>query len=89
MSEPKYSQDIIRRYREMNEANAFNREVTERVPVDLDCDDVSFACGHKQRINRLFFKIPGTSQNQNSFHCNECEKEWLARAVEEEEKGKG
>jgi hypothetical protein len=79
MERPKYSADIIRRYREMDEANAFRREVKERVPVDLDYDQVTFSCGHQQEFNHGFFQL----MPDGKFHCETCKKEWLAKAVEE------
>jgi hypothetical protein len=35
---PKYSADIIRRYREMDDAGGFMREVVTHAPVDVTWD---------------------------------------------------
>jgi hypothetical protein len=81
---PRYSPDLIRRYREMDDANAFRRTITEVVPIDLDRDLVTLACGHQQELSRLLLR-PSPSQ---AFDCDDCRNQWLAQAVAEEEKQK-
>jgi len=77
---PDYSPDVIRRYREINHADGFKREVKERVPVDLKIDEVTFDCGHKQEIMPCLIDAMAGGK----LHCFTCEKEWLAKAAEEE-----
>jgi hypothetical protein len=82
MSEPHYSQDIIRRYREMYDAHAFLREVTEDVPVDLNYDQMTLSCGHQHRTFRLMAKA-----GDGKVTCEICVKEWLDKAVDDEKRG--
>jgi hypothetical protein len=80
MSEPKYSPEILRRYREMR-PNGFLRQITERVPVDLDWDEMLLSCGHRQRSWCLLID----AMLGEKFECDQCRDEWLAEAVQEEE----
>ena len=79
IQKPRYSPEIILRYREMERAGEFKREVKERVPSDLDFDELTLSCGHKKEMN-----VYQISAMDGTVTCNECRKEWLAKAVEEE-----
>jgi hypothetical protein len=83
MSEPEYSQDIIRRYREMDDANAFRHEAKRRVPIGLDYDRAILSCGHEQEMLRHFLKA-----TDGKLQCEACKQEWLAKAIEEEKRTK-
>jgi hypothetical protein len=82
MSKPQYSQDLIRRYREMLDTKAFRRETVGVAPVDLDYDLLTLSCGHCQETSR-YLVLAG----EGKVPCRACEKEWLAKAVEEEQRG--
>ena len=82
-AKPKYSPEVIQRYREMQETHRFRRQVKERVLVDLNTDEATLSCGHK--LETMASLINATD---GQLHCRECEKEWLAKAVEEENRGK-
>jgi hypothetical protein len=77
-----YSPDIIRRYREMEDTRAFLQDVSEHTPVDLDCDRVTLTCGHQQFASRHVVEA-----REGKVHCQTCRQEWLAKAVEEEQRG--
>jgi hypothetical protein len=76
--ERKYSVEIIRRYRKMEKANVFVREMKERHPVDLDFDEVTYSCGHKAKILATALDaLPGGGK----LSCRTCAEEWLASHV--------
>jgi hypothetical protein len=80
MAKPKYSVEIIRRYREMDRAGEFMRGIQERIPVSLNADEVLLSCGHKREVtDRLIDAMPN-----GMLHCYECRDQWLAKAVEEQ-----
>ena len=80
-SKPDYSSEVIQRYREMRGRQAFRRQIEGRVPGGLNTDDVTLSCGHK--LETMASLINATD---GRLHCRECEREWLAKAVEEEKK---
>ena len=80
-----YSLDIIRRYREMDDADAFDREVVSHVPVDLNNDEITLACGHTITLMRRFMRLT----KNGKFHCKACEQAWLEQAVKEEHEKPG
>jgi hypothetical protein len=77
--EPPYPPETIRRYREMQKNKAFERAVRERTPVDLNYDEFTLECGHKQVMSVLVF---GAKMN-STLHCQDCVREWLEKAKEE------
>ena len=52
----------------------------ERIPLDLDFDELTLSCGHKKEMN-----IYQVEAMDGKVQCLECRKEWLAKAVKEEE----
>jgi hypothetical protein len=78
--EPKYSPEVIRRYREMRKTNAFGRKTQERAPVDLDVDELTLECGHKQQFTARFLDLHKSS---NTMHCEVCVREWLEQQGKE------
>jgi hypothetical protein len=79
--QPKYSAEIIRRYREMDDAGGFMREVVTREPVDVTWDEITFACGHKWETMPKLLELSG-----GKAKCHACAEEWLAGALREEQK---
>jgi hypothetical protein len=80
---PKYSLEVIRRYRQMEDRNAFHQEVKKRVPIDLGTDRVTLACGHKEEMTHSFLRA-ATSLNEAKdldnksplkVLCMECRKQ--------------
>ena len=91
--EPNYSPEVIRRYREMEGRNAFNREVKERVTINLEKDRVTFACGHHEEVPYGLLdaaanlaRAKGIDQGPLMLLCRECRNEWLAEAMREDRK---
>ena len=82
--ERKYSVEIIRRYREMEKTDAFDRDIVAREPFDLHNGEVTFSCGHRTRIlARMIDRMP------DKFQCHACADEWLAEAVRQEKPEQG
>ena len=91
--EPNYSLEVIRRYREMEGRNAFNREVKERVTINLEKDRVTFACGHQEQMPYSMLDVAanlarakGIDESPLMLVCRECRSEWLAEAMREDRK---
>jgi hypothetical protein len=78
---PKYSPEIIRRYRELDDAEGFTREIVTRVPMDPTWDAVTFTCGHKwQALARLLDTLCGKAK------CWICSDAWLTEAARAEQR---
>jgi hypothetical protein len=85
-TEPKYSQEVIRRYRELDQAGGFRRAIVEHRPVSLTQDWLRLECGHDQEGSYTLYETLGQARSKSeppSVHCNQCIKEWLAKASEE------
>ena len=80
---PRYSPEVIRRYREMEQAREFDRDITDRSPIDPKTDEVTLTCGHKARASLRILAAMGTKYK---MPCSVCAREWLAKAVEAESK---
>jgi predicted Zn-ribbon and HTH transcriptional regulator len=80
--EREYSLEVIRRYREMEAGDRFNRRVMERVPISLKRDRVVLECGHEREFDAGFLDLRA-SVNLGAA-CPTCTEEWLKRVVEEE-----
>jgi hypothetical protein len=80
----KYSAEIIRRYRELDEAEGFTREIVTRVPINVTYDAVTFTCGHKwQALAGLLNTLCGKAR------CWICSDAWLTEAARADERNKG
>jgi hypothetical protein len=89
--EENYSPAVIRRYREMEGRNAFNREVKERVTINLEKDRVTFACGHHEEVPYGLLdaaanlaRAKGIDESPLMLLCRECRGEWLKQAAAED-----
>jgi hypothetical protein len=80
-AKPNYPREVVQRYREMAEKHAFARQIKKRVPVDLNTDKVPLSCGHK--LETMASLINATAAK---LLYRECQKQWLAEAVEEAKK---
>ena len=63
------TRELIERYRAQN----FQRKVMERVPLDLDHDEVTLSCGHKKQMDVHLIEA-----SDHQLNCKECANEWLA-----------
>src|SRR5215469_9892143 len=76
-TEPNYPPDLA--LSEMRDKKGFKCAVVERAPLDLDYDEFTLECGHKQVMDsRLLEPKIG-----NTWHCPDCAREWLEKAQEE------
>jgi hypothetical protein len=81
---PKYSVQIVRRYRELDEAEGFTREIVTRVPINVTYDEVTFTCGHKwQALAGLLNTLCGKAK------CWICSDAWLTEAARAEQRNTG
>ena len=82
---PKYSQEIILRYRELKTSGGFDRTIEERIPIEPDWDELTLSpCGHKTRI--LIMPINSVYVKGTTHQCPRCEKAWLAQALEDDKR---
>jgi hypothetical protein len=97
MTEPKYPPEVILKYRELNDASGFDREIVKREPVNLEQDRLTLGCGHSTRkscntlamtlnLSRLKMTevVKGAGEKQQQapkVRCDECAMEWLAEAL--------
>jgi hypothetical protein len=81
---PEYSIEILRRYREADNAGSFMRDIVERVLVDPEDDELTLACGHKRRALASLVDAGGGK----TFRCRQCADQWLAEAVREKRGGR-
>jgi hypothetical protein len=77
----KYSPAIIHCYREIDNADGFDREIVARVAGDPDDDEVTFACGHKWQPHASLLDRVIRARKARCFDCRE---EWLEKALAEE-----
>jgi hypothetical protein len=87
MSEPKYSPEVIRRYRERDGARGFHREIVEHQPITLSRDRLRLACGHEQEDNYAFCEALHKFEQKTgspSARCEQCVQAWLRQAIREE-----
>jgi hypothetical protein len=85
-TQPKYSADLIRRYRELDRAGGFHREIVEHWPVTLTMDGLRLTCGHEQEGNYGFLDQLGKARGGTeppSARCDQCVREWLNKAQDE------
>jgi hypothetical protein len=84
--EPKYSLETIRRYREIERQNGFERAIQERTPVDLEHDELILECGHKLRLSaklldaRFSLRLARGVDDAVPVQCDDCVREWLQKA---------
>ena len=81
MSETQYSPDIIRRYRELNDAEGFRRKIVERQPLTLSQDSVRLECGHEQKSESKMIDL--AAKMWGGVQCQQCVDEWLKKAREQ------
>lgn len=90
MPEPKYSPEVIRRYRELDRARGFERDIVSHDPVSPDYDRLRLACGHEREGDYKFYETFHQLREKTgsaSVRCHQCIKEWLEKASREEEDG--
>jgi hypothetical protein len=74
--EPNYSPEVIRLYRELDRKGGFNRQIKERVPVNVLKDKVVLECGHSTMYTASLLE-DAPKMGVKGFRCDECAAEWL------------
>jgi hypothetical protein len=83
MSEPRYSPELIRRYRELQDSDGFQRKIAWRRPVTLEADLIHLECGHERKLDRNLIDLLKMNGRTGLLKCEACVEEWLKKAQEE------
>ena len=89
MPDPIYSIEIIRRYRDQEAQHAFDRDIQERRPLDLENDLLTLAGGHEATMNHLQIDLlleaakHFAEGSAAAVRCGECARQWLRENVGE------
>lgn len=72
MKEPKYSTEIILRYRQLMRDDHFDRKIVGAIPSDLMHDQLTLECGHTRRTFARY-----EHKDEECVYCDECAQAWL------------